>query len=104
MGQVKIVCSAAGFDAIRSVSVTLTAGGWSASAPYMQTVRAVGITENWIPDMPVLVSSGVVETDKAMRAALACVCMIESGAGVLTFVCHEDKPDVDLHVRIGGVL
>lgn len=90
---------------VSAVTVFLPASGWvGTAAPYTQTVSVSGMTADWVPGIPMLVSSGVVATDLAMREALACVSLIESSAGALTFACYEDKPAADINAKIPGVM
>ena len=92
-------------NALACVTVSLAAASWTGTAaPYTQTVAVSGMTADWVPGIPMLASSGVVATDLAMREALACVSLIESSAGALTFACYEDKPTADINAKVPGVI
>ena len=89
-----------------SVVVTLTAEGWSGSAPYTQTVGVENMTEDWVPGVPTVVLSSSVEVTELLAAteALSCIKMITSAAGTLTFTAPEDKPGVSLTLRVPGMV
>lgn len=86
--------------ALTCVTVVVPSTGWGSSAPYTQTVSVSGMTADWIPGNPVLVSSGDMASDLMAREALNYVCLIASGAGTLTFTCYEEKPTASFTIRI----
>lgn len=93
-------------NALSSVTVSLPASGWQvAQNSYTQQVAAKGITEDWIPGVPIAVPD---ELDNqgliALQEACGCIGMIESGEGTLTFTCLEEKPQVDMTLKIPGVM
>ena len=75
---------------------TLTASGWSDTAPYTQTVAAEGILATDRPHY------GVVYTDDyaAEKEAFALIDDLETTAGSVTFTCFEEKPQVDLNIQL----
>lgn len=79
--------------------VTLTAAGWSAAAPYTQTVTAQGITEEDRPIYGVALSADAA-TAMAEKEAFAMVDDMDTGAGVVTFTCLEEKPAVALNIQM----
>lgn len=89
---------------VRMAVVTLRSSGWSASAPYTQTVAVPGITEAWIPGAAVLAPTGSMAGDLEAEDALGCVHLVTSGNGQLRFTCYEEKPGVDISIRIPGLL
>ncbi len=89
---------------LKAVEVTLTAAGWSSTAPYTQTVNVDGMTDNFKPGYPVIETSAVIATDLAMQDARECLDLIASGNGVLTFTCYENKPDVDMTLYVPGMM
>lgn len=91
-------------EPVRMAVVTLRSGDWSAGAPYTQTVAVPGMTEDWIPGGAVLVPTGSAAGDLEAAQALGCVHLISSGSGQLRFTCYEEKPGVDIAVRIPGLL
>jgi len=81
------------------VMTTLSASGWSASAPYTQTIPVVGVT----PEKPPRVTpvfSGDAAADIALKEACAAASYAKAGNGMLTFVCLEDRPGVDIMVQV----
>ncbi len=76
-----------------------SADGWSASAPYSQTVSVTGLlsTDNPLVDVS-LSDAGTAEAGKARTDAWTFVGRVEAGAGTVTAYCYEEKPTVDLPV------
>ena len=89
---------------LKSVLVSLSATGWSDTAPYTQTVSVSGMTADWVPGIPTAVLGSSVEVSALLAAteALGCIKMITSAAGTLTFTAPEDKPGVALTLRVPG--
>lgn len=79
--------------------VTLTVAGWSAAAPYTQTVTAQGITEEDRPIYGVALSADAA-TAMAEKEAFAMVDDMDTSAGVVTFTCLEEKPAVALNIQM----
>lgn len=88
-----------GAELTQIVQATLTAAGWSASAPYTQTV-AVAVVRAGSPPYITPVYSGVVDADIALREACAAVSYAKPGAGTVTFVCLENKPETNIPVQV----
>lgn len=80
-------------------TATLTAAGWTGSGPYTQTVTVTGITSSDEPIVDVSLSD-----DNATAAteleAWSMVSKITTGTNSITAVCLEDKPTVNLNIRI----
>jgi hypothetical protein len=76
--------------------VELPASGWSADAPYVQTVDVPGILDTDRPHY------GVVYTDnwEAEKAAFAAVDDLDTADGSVTFICFEEKPEADLTIQL----
>lgn len=95
-------------DSIRkpltAVQVTLLAANWSATAPYVQTVSVSGMTSAWTPGDFKAIPTGTTATDITIREEMNYIGSIASGSGTLTFKCLEDKPTVNMTLRISGVL
>lgn len=88
-----------GAELTQIVQATLTAAGWSASAPYTQTVAVVGVTPGSPPHVtPVF--SGVADADIVLREACAAVSYAKPGSGTVTFVCLENKPETNIPVQV----
>ena len=94
-----------GFKQLRSVTVTLPASGWQGStAPYTQQIAVEGMTAEWNPGTPVAVP-GTLDNDGliALQEALGALGAIESKEGSLLFTCPEEKPSVNMTLRVPGI-
>lgn len=84
--------------------VTLLASGWSATAPYTQTVAVEELTAEDNPILvKVIVDAATPEQVKAYNKAFG---MIDDGNttdGKATFICYNKKPTIDLTVGLKGV-
>ncbi len=89
-----------------SVTVTLPASGWQGEqAPYTQQVAVEGMTADWTPGTPIGVHGGLDNQELiALREALGMVGSIESQEGYLVVTCPEEKPAVDMTLKIPGVM
>lgn len=77
-------------------TVSLPASGWSANAPYVQTVAVDGILATDQPHYGVVYS----ENWEAEKAAFAAVDDLDSANGSVTFTCFEEKPEADLTIQL----
>lgn len=77
-------------------TVAVPASGWSASAPYTQTIAVEGILATDTPHW------GVVYSDAALaeKEAFSVVDELDTAAGSVTFTCFEEKPGVDLTIQM----
>lgn len=93
-------------NALGAVTVSLPASGWQGGqSPYTQQVAAEGITGDWIPGTPIAVPGELNNQSLvALREAFGYIGKIESGAGTLTFTCPEGKPQVNMTLKIPGVM
>ncbi len=88
----------------REVELTLRASGWSASAPYTQTVAVEGLKET---DKVLMMSA--IKTDTA--AATADIwdkmgALVKAGKaldGQAVFYCPKKKPTSDFNIKLVGV-
>lgn len=80
------------------ISVTLTAEGWSDTAPYTQTVAVTGMTADKDFLAPYLEPSGNEDADMAAQIALSCISGGETSEGAVTFYCYEEKPATTITV------
>lgn len=85
--------------------VTLNANGWSDTAPYTQTITVTGMTENWIPGIPILNPGSTIDVNDLLNKtkAMNCLNIITSSSNALTFVCCTNKPSVDISIRVPGM-
>lgn len=91
---------------LSSVTVSLPASGWQGTkAPYTQQATVEGMTGEWIPGMPVAVSENLENSELiSLRENAGYIGKIESGEGYLIFSCPEDKPEMDMTLKIPGVV
>lgn len=88
----------------REVEVTLRASGWSASAPYTQTVAVEGLTAGDNPILVKVIPAGVTpEQVKAYNKAFGMIDDGDTADGQATFRCFNKKPAVDMTVGLKGV-
>ena len=80
-------------------TATLPIAGWSASAPYTQTVSVAELLENDTPIADVALSD-TADTAKAQLEAYGMLGRLTCGAGTITAVCYEDKPTTELVINL----
>lgn len=82
---------------IRYAEATLTAAGWSESAPYSQSVAVEGVLPEKPPHVsPVYSGDNIAEQ---MEAA-GCVSYATPGTDLITFVCLTDRPETDIPIQV----
>ena len=80
-------------------TATLTAAGWSASAPYTQSVTVSGLTDTKrAMAYPVYGSNTAINL--ALKEACGMVSFASRSGSTLTFTCLEDKPTVDIPITV----
>ena len=89
-------------DIVRNFTGTLSADGWSDTAPYMQTVEIDGITADMSPIVDVIISDDA-ETAAAEQKAWNCITKAVTGDGVITFYCYENKPETAINFKVKAV-
>lgn len=77
------------------LTATLTVAGWSAAAPYTQTVSVTDLLESDTPIADVVLSD-TVATAKAQLEAYGMLGRLTCGAGTITAICYEEKPTTEL--------
>lgn len=77
-------------------TVQLTAAGWSAAAPYTQTVALEGILATDQPHYGVVYSGNW----EAEKEAFSCVDDLDTAENALTFTCYEEKPEINLTIQL----
>lgn len=88
----------------REVELTLRASGWSASAPYTQTVDVPGLKET---DKVQMMSA--IKTDTAVATANTwdkMGALVKAGKaldGQAVFACPKKKPTSDFNIKLVGV-
>lgn len=84
--------------------VTLTAAGWSSTAPYSQVVNVAGITEKDRPTVSLYLPDGITAANVDLKEkAYACINRAVSGAGIITVYCYKKKPTTDFQIQVKGV-
>lgn len=85
---------------LKYYEIELPASGWSGDAPAIQTIAISGITTEWKPFDPVLLSSGDWGRDELSREAFGMVDVIETGNGSMTFSCYGGVPGTDITIGV----
>ena len=86
------------------VPVTLLASGWSAVAPYTQTVSVEGLTADDNPLLVKVIARGATsEQVKAYNKAFGMIDDGDTAGGQATFKCYSKKPTIDIIVGLKGV-
>lgn len=80
-------------------TATLTAAGWSASAPYTQSVTVSGLTDTKRA-MAYPVYGSNTSTNLALKEACGMVSFASRSGSTLTFTCLEDKPTVAIPITV----
>ena len=86
------------------VSVTLPVSGWSAAAPYTQTVSVEGLIAEDSPILVKVIADGATpEQVKAYNKAFGMIDDGDTADGQATFKCYNKKPTIDMTVGLKGV-
>lgn len=80
-------------------TATLTAAGWSASAPYTQSVTVSGLTDTKRA-MAYPVYGSNTATNLALKEACGMVSFASRSGSTLTFTCLDDKPTVNIPITV----
>lgn len=80
-------------------TATLTAAGWSQSAPYTQTVSIEGITSDMTPVVDIVLSD---DTNTALSEleAYGLLSKIQTSTGEIVCTCLEDVPTVNINLQM----
>ncbi len=81
------------------LTATLSAGGWSAQAPYTQAATVAGMLDTDTPLVDVVLSQ-VPATAIAQLDAYGLVERIDTGTDTIVVTCYGDKPDIDLTLAL----
>lgn len=100
--QVDNVAAAAQAATSRTYTAELPAEGWAGDGEtgYIQTVACEGMTSEVVTLQPMILPTGVRETDIAAREALGYISMVETQEGQVTVTCWESKPETDLTIHL----
>ncbi len=84
--------------------VTIPVSGWSASAPYRQTVNVQGILSTHTPIVSLYLPDGTTGTQaKEQGRAYGYVDRITTGTGNITLYCYNQKPASTFQIALKGV-
>ncbi|MEG0741929.1 MAG: pyocin knob domain-containing protein [Clostridia bacterium] len=86
----------------KSWNATLAVAGWSAAAPYVQTVEVAGVTQSMAAFVDLVVSDDAA-TAKAELEAWGLVGRAVTGASTISVTCYEAVPLVALQLRIVNI-
>lgn len=83
--------------------ISLLASGWSANAPYTQTVTVNGMKDTDSP-IPLFVDDSTTESErKAKQKAYGFISYFDSGDNSVTVTCKYKKPETNFSVGLKGV-
>lgn len=95
---------AAPSTATRLLTATATTSGWSASAPYTQTISVSGITTSDTPIIGLsLPTNTTAANDKAIKKAYGCLSSAVTNNGSITLYCASKKPVTNFTIFIKGI-
>ena len=87
----------------RVLTCTIPTTGWSASAPYTQTVTVSGITSSDNPVAALFVpDNATAATVKPLQKAWSCVDQILTNNGSITLYCYFKKPASAFQISLKG--
>ena len=85
--------------------LALPASGWSAAAPFTQTVQVEGITAEDVPTGSLYIPPGTTaDQEKALKKAAGCISYYDTGDGSITVTCIGKKPEADFQIILKGVV
>lgn len=91
-------------DALKLVKETISASGWSSSAPYTYDLEVEGVTDQDDYEIIGFEPTGTAETDSAIKEALAYITYGTTSENTITLVAVDDKPTVDIPIVIRKVV
>lgn len=95
---------AAPSTATRLLTATATAAGWSASAPYSQTISVSGITSSDTPVIGLsLPTNTTAANEKLIKKAYGCLSSAVTNNGSITLYCAGKKPVTNFTFFIKGI-
>lgn len=87
---------------VRNYTGTLSADGWSDTAPFMQAVDIVGITADMSPLVDIVLSDDI-DTVKAEQAAWGYITKAVAVDGGIVFYCYDAVPKMDITIKVKAV-
>ena len=90
--------------ATRQLTATATASGWSATAPYSQTISVSGITSSDTPVIGLsLPTNTTAANEKLIKKAYGCLSSAVTNNGSITLYCAGKKPVTNFTFFIKGI-
>lgn len=90
--------------ATRQLTATATAAGWSATAPYSQTISVSGITSSDTPIIGLsLPTNTTAANEKLIKKAYGCLSSAVTNNGSITLYCAGKKPVTNFTFFIKGI-
>lgn len=87
---------------VRNYMGTLSADGWSDTAPYMQAVEMGGIAADMSPIVDIVLSDDA-DTVTAEQAAWSCITKAVTWGNKIIFFCYDAKPEVAINFKVKAV-
>jgi len=84
---------------VHTTAITLSASGWSDTAPYTQTVAVSGMTAAMNIDYALSPTA----TSEAVAEAYGYISSVETANGNVIFRCNSDVPTVNIPIVLKGV-
>lgn len=91
-------------EPLSCIEVTLSANGWSSSAPFTQRVYVKGMTADRNYGPPFLTGLTSSEAVAEAKNALACIDGGSTETDYVVFVCYESAPTTDITIKMQGVI
>lgn len=87
------------FSTDRKLNITIPASGWAGSGPYTYSAKAFGLADRR-RCMVYPAYGDDAAANLPMKEACGCVSYSKREGQIITFVCLEDKPAVDISVQL----
>ena len=82
-------------------NIEIPASGWSASAPYTQTVTVNGMLATYHPFVDIQYTDNTTIADE--KSYYSCIDRITTGANSITLICLDEKPAGTFHINLKEV-
>ena len=83
------------------VTVTLTANGWSSTAPFSQTLKVAGITDSDNPIAKEVYDQSItLDAQKEIKKQTGYIDYGVTANGTVTFICLTNKPSVNITLTL----
>lgn len=91
-------------DVTRLLTITVPSSGWSATAPYTQTISNASINATDAPIVSLSIPTGTSSANaKLINKAYACVDSAVTNDGSITLYCYNKKPVTDFIINVKGI-